>query len=412
MRALCFTSAVGRLFVGGNMNRVLRRKPWIASASGLLLVVAMCATGSAAHADSGSGTSIGSELEGVDGPAVLTGSLRTASGGASDGTPVTLYAWPTSEHLASLADGESVKLAPVGFAETDASGEFEVAISDHDTLDRYRNASGVADLELIAVDGSETYIHNFSTDAVEASSASARLASVQESASHVALKPVKSVKPRFVDADLPLDLQPIEKACASKKVSSMGTFNTTVGLGYVLNGAAFQRFTFKKGSEAHLGVGVSTSGSLGSFSASGSATVTTSAAQGFPTSYGPRAFRTKFEYAKFKTVCMTSSGTVTATRYASRPVSFAGGDVSAPIGGAPSATYCVPMKAGNHFTVDESTAYSVSGGVSSAPTLGANLSARAGFTDTTSMYTEFRKTGKLCGTSGYPGGTPKRLVAK
>lgn len=101
-----------------------------------------------------------------------------------------------------------------------------------------------------------------------------------------------------------------------------------------------------------------------------------------------------------------------ADYYNARPVSFSSGAKVQTITGAPSATYCTSFVAGSSFTKSTTAAYSASSGVTSSATLGINLSAKTGYSSDAKLKFAFSSAKKLCGTSGYPGDTPSRLVAK
>jgi hypothetical protein len=140
------------------------------------------------------------------------------------------------------------------------------------------------------------------------------------------------------------------------------------------------------------------------FTAGGTATTTSTATLGFPTTptNSARQWRTQFNYDKFTDLC----GHIFA-----RPTNFLGG-TNAVIVGQILATNCVAQLAGSSFTKSTSTASTLSAGVDSSGSIGIDLSAQTGFTTTAKVKYTFASAGKMCGSSGFPGASPGRLAAR
>jgi hypothetical protein len=191
-------------------------------------------------------------------------------------------------------------------------------------------------------------------------------------------------------------------ACATKLVSDLGPILTTVGEGFSDAASVTTSFTYGVGQSSTLGVAVSTSGSTTGYSASGTAGVSkTSSGQG-TTTFTPftgalnRAFRTNFDYRKYLTQC-TSSG-----YYTVKPVAWYGGAGNYSIGDV-SMGYCVGYQAGSTWSLNSTTASTISSGVSLSGVIGVNLSSQTGYSSTATLVYRMGSTGHpVCGRNNYP----------
>jgi len=220
------------------------------------------------------------------------------------------------------------------------------------------------------------------------------------------------VSPNAGDASISAltDVVAAPAACTWVKVSTLGPRWVQVGEGYTTTGVS-AKLTYASGSSSTLGVGFSSSGSVGSFTASGSTTVSSSATIGMSpiSSVAGRYWKTQFVYSKFGYAC---GGASTYSAYEVRATSFAGGAQNISVTAVPSVPYCTPMPANTTFTKSSTNASTFSGGAALAKDIGINLSARTGFTTTTKITYTFSAAHKLCGSAGYPGSSPGRLAAK
>lgn len=381
----------------------------IAVGTALLLTLVLAAAAPATAADDKGVPGLENSAS-LTSAVVLDGRLARTDGTPVAGTEVVLYAWPSADVLAKMATGEVVKKAPVGFATTAASGGFILRVSDHTLLSRYKNSDGVVNLEAVAASSDGLFSYSFTTDSA-ASAKSGSVASAAGGTSNVVLMPARDLAPRIDQPQLPADLRAADKACSTVKVANIGNFWVTVGYGYVSGSGATMTFSYTSGASSSLGVGLSTSGANGTYSASGTASVSSSSTVGYPSTGSFKAWQTQFMYGKFRTIC-TEGSLVVADYYNARPVSFSGGAQVTTIAGAPTATYCTSYVAGSTFTKSSTDAYNASGGVSSSGLLGVNLSAKTGYSTTAKLAFKFTTAKQLCGTNGYPGASPSRLVAK
>ncbi|MDT3329453.1 hypothetical protein Q9S78_02110 [Microbacterium sp. KSW-18] len=378
------------------------------------LLIAMLAGGSSASAEEDEfgvdGLESSSDLEGQP---FFEADLYAEDHSATDeGAFAVVYASPSQETIEAMQLGESIKLSPVAFDRTDESGHIEMRLSDPNALEPFADDEGNVNLEMLASDGTSSYSHSFTVDASavgeEATEGLSRLSSARStSVRRSAPEPVK------VHAVGPVTgkSSKIEKSgCTYTYVKNLGLMNVNVGYGYAVKGAATVSFNYKSGASTSLGISTSASGVAGTFTSGGTQSMSSDEAQGFPATDGGNIFKTKFRYGMWKNQCSGQPwGNILI--YQVKPKNFEGGSIvtSASI---PSATYCVPQVKGADYTQNKSTAYESSVGVASAPQIGINMSSRTGYSNAASLHFVWKKAGKLCGTNGTPGSSPKRLVAK
>lgn len=346
------------------------------------------------------------------GQVIVQGVLYDADGSrAGAGERVTLTAWPTSEVLAGLADGEPVPTLTAGVAITDAAGAFALRYSDPAALASYADADGTLDFSLESEAGGVPHSFNLSRTLPGADArVAAQVPADAALAAAVALRPVPGASPATSERSVRDGEASLAAACAYVKLSDLGPRWVQVGEAYTVSGVT-AAFTYSSGASSTLGIGVSASGASGTFSLSGSNSVSSTLAISMPpiSGLGGRLWKTQFVYSKFGYACPPTPG---YQSYQVRATSFAGGSTYSSALSSPSASYCTPQNAGSIVNVTTSNAYTFSGGAGLSGSIGINLSSKTGFTSTAKLKFTFSSAGKLCGTTGYPGGTPSRLVAK
>jgi hypothetical protein len=167
-------------------------------------------------------------------------------------------------------------------------------------------------------------------------------------------------------------------------------------------------FTYGRG-QSSLGVGVSTSGDAGTFSADGTASVSTDASQGFNPQRGKsfNYFETYFEIGKY----FVSNSCPQLDRYLTQPYQWNAGTKYVHPRTAPSARHCTPEHHGDTFTKSTTAATIFSVGYT-APKVSFTGTAQTGYSRTASIEFEFSRTGHLCGVKNTPPNNPGALVAK
>lgn len=401
-------------------------------------------------------------------PIVTQGDLvNSASSPVPAGSYVYLLAEPTNATLDALEVGETASVTSVGFARTDSAGHFELRYSDPASVARFADAAGRVNLTVESlVAGQETTYHltvpmpqaSSAPEAQLRKAAAADTLHLSTVATKKASGTVSTVKNKAVNgkaagvAATTADEDPGDDtddtaepqdpsytappdtdtsgpgagsggtttsggvrpeggtiACGTTLKKDLGPKVVTVGEGFISNGAKVD-FTYLTNSSSSMGVAINRGGG---FSVDGSSSVSSDTKEEFTqyTTAGGVRFRTKFNYKEFQWHCSAPGyGYV----YTVRPTSYIGGTypVAVAASSTPSATKCVAQTAGSKFTTNNSSATTFSAGVGISADIGINLSSHTGFSKSAELVFAFTKASRLCGTSDYPGGTPKRLVAK
>lgn len=345
------------------------------------------------------------------------------------GSQVELYAWPATEVLAAVKIGESITLTPVGKAQTRANGTFELRLDDGVDLGRFANSIGTVDLEVQAWGPDSLSITHFSRALpgsraldgalpAQARANGARSLALEESPSH-GLEMRGRHQPEAASAHANPQVGPINKSiyCWDTKIATYPTRQTQVGTTYVTVPSADATFTYTNGASNTLGVAVSATGASGSFSQSGTSTVSSSGVAGWGARTGNVSYSTFFTYEKWQRSCedvfiSPTPWIVNVTVKASR---FDGGTTTGSPA-IPTANYCVTLGRNSHFMVSSTKAATNSTGVSLSSVIGINVSSQAGYSTAVSADYWNRSVStdrRLCGVSGTPGsGSPGRLVLK
>jgi hypothetical protein len=189
-------------------------------------------------------------------------------------------------------------------------------------------------------------------------------------------------------------------------VGSLGKHTATVGETYVPTTHATQQFTYTKGQSSTIGVGVSGSGSSGSFAADGTYSWSVSFGETWPT-FGARKsvlYRTQFHFGKYR--CSTGGS------YMQHVNGYAGGASTEKPTSVPStpSRFCVGQIAGSSTHSDNSAAVTWTRSAGIHAGLDFHASVETGFDSSAEVTYTFTRTGSLCGWKDNPGGVPKQLV--
>jgi hypothetical protein len=324
------------------------------------------------------------------------------AGGAvvdAEGRPVTdavveAYAWPSNDELAAMTPGTHFDLAPVARGHADSSGSYALA-RDEKTIGRFKDKHGNVNLEIVirSRGGVATTSTGVAGDGSTATTTRHAPAQIDRAMLQHATATTSTV------AAGPIPCGVIYKGdLGDHLVWVGGHYSTTTGVTHDL--------VYSNGASSSLGVGVSTSGRFGTFSASGTTSVSSTGTINFPTTTGRQHDYTYFNYDKYLVGC---AGTM---KYEARATGWVGGAHVWVPPTAPTANYCYSYAAGSSFTRDRTVAYDFSTGADVSSAIGIDLSARTGYSSSAKVTFHFAATRHLCGTSGPPGGVPGRLVAK
>lgn len=378
------------------------------------------------------------------------GKLLEADGRPAAEATVTIYAVPNETADDPMVEGESRTFEVIGSFKTDNQGRYAAAVKRSD-LARHRDRGGNVNAELIArdargnmatmsiglspIDGSTGAVAVAPRPAADAPLTPVQVADLTlgDPATSVAknssvgtkgdarttdsvqtkqwVKPIASTDAFVGGAGVSTISQAPTIACGSTLVTNMGNRTTWVGGTYVTTSGVVADLIHLAGSSSTLGVGVSASGSYGSFSASGTNSRSTDSETTFPAHSTLQHAYTGFVWGKYGYWCDNRPGYY---EYKALSRYHGGGASTWNPGSAPSTPsgYCASYVSGSSFTKTTTTAYSFSTGADTSGSIGIDLSSRTGYSTTLKASYKFSATRKLCGTNGLPANTPGRLVAR
>jgi hypothetical protein len=192
-------------------------------------------------------------------------------------------------------------------------------------------------------------------------------------------------------------------------IKKLGSAPGNVMQSYSTISGVTQTFTYGEGQSSSFGVGYSVSGNAGTFSAVGTASVSTDGVQGFAPQRGRsyNHFETYFEIGKYKSF----NSCPQLDRYVAKPYQWNAGTRYVHPRSAPSARYCTPEHPGDSFTKSTTAAATFSVGYT-APVVNFSGTAQTGYSQTASIKFNYSRTGHLCGTANTPPNNPGVLVAR
>jgi hypothetical protein len=390
----------------------MMRKPVIAFAVGI--AAATATTIAPLLPAQGAGT-------GSAGLTIAAGRLVDRNGAPVPGAELTMLLWPDQEVLGSQQVGDAVNLLQVSAGRTDGSGQFRLSVPSVDSLLTGVGRDDVANFSLVATAPGATTAFGLSrsVDTMTIAGISQRLLAAEPAAESLSLTLGAVAR---TDSGSPGESSPtpapethgvMQKACFSSYVSDLGNRIALVGQHGSTTPYVTSNFRYSSGSSSTVGVGYSVSGNAGSWSQSGTHTVSSSGTVGFApkTGAGYWGRRTYFALGKYHITCSDPWGSV-YSYYEARVRTWAGGATTANWGTAPLATRCVPQEANSFFDRERSSAVTWSNGFDTSGSIGIDLSIRTGYSSTATATFKFSKNSRLCGTNDLPGADPKILVAR
>ncbi|MEW1830389.1 DNRLRE domain-containing protein [Streptomyces sp. NPDC088196] len=403
-------------------------------------------------------------------PVISSGTVKDADGNVAAGADVVLYAWPDNESDDALEEGDSVKLQPVAKAVSDSSGGYTLRVAAASALTPEAAADGTVNLETVAYSGSRQAVFNFPRTLVTSSSSTAFLAATTDAAAtDTDTTAISDTTPAVADLVLDNALSTTEYSSSSDGASNgideesssapgsltddpdsatasaaddaaaaeseAGDTTADAGVAKVCNGTLVKKlgakwviagqtysatsgvkhtFSYSKGADSSLGVGVSASGTYGSFTSSGSVSKSSSITMEYPTYGNNRGvyYKTEYSYGKYLVACQSPGrGTPVTHHYEVRARGYYGG-AKATTAYIPTAKHCAYQQNGTKFTRTTSHAITWTDGASVADVIGIDLSASTGYSSNATVVYTFNANRYLCGTGGAPGGAhPYNFVA-
>lgn len=401
-------------------TRTKGRAVWALTSTALLLTGLLTPTAAAAAQPTGTsdrspGLSNIRDSKTIEGPTLLDGELLSnKTGKPLSDVELTLEVWPANEVLETLQDGETVKLIPVGKATTGEDGQFELRISDEAAVERAADIGGNANFTVSGPNQDSLIDHNFSAPA--RATARNKAAAMRGSApEHVSLRGQNNRVAGAAGSDS-MQAPAMQKTCYTTKVATYASRPGIVGASYVQTSGVKADFDYSASGTTTSSVGVSYGGTYGSYSSSGSTTVSSNSTITFPAvgANTKRIHRTAFNIGKFRIYCESGSGTPISTRYQVRAYQVAGGNydyIPANSLTAPSSN-CEYYNPDGGQSLDSTRATNWTNGLSLKSQIGIDLSVTSGYSGTVKQVWKFTSRRALCGTNGSPAGTPGTLFAR
>jgi hypothetical protein len=188
----------------------------------------------------------------------------------------------------------------------------------------------------------------------------------------------------------------------------------TVGQTYVATTHSTQQFSYAEGQFSTIGAGTTISGADGPFSADGSSSWSNShshSSGGSWPKYGAQRslfYRTQFHFGEYRCY-FYGAGTRT---YMQRVNGYDGGGHIEKPPSVPRTPDCEPYVRGYDFHSNNSSAvtWRRSWGIHAG--LGFEASVVTGYDSDAEIFYDLSRARNICGTNGYPGGTPRQLVVR
>lgn len=369
---------------------------------GIVTVLAVCLTIGSSPAFAQSRGTVSGSASSLKGQLIASGRVTNSHDQPVSGAQVRLFAWPTQAVVTKLKPGDRVPLRVVGSASSAADGSYAIRLASPSGLLTSSSPQGVVNLEIVASHGSAGMgSFSFSRKMVQVNG-HAKLVTLFGKRNPAAAVVQQTAAIRL-HSNATVNAQATSSLCALDLVAVYSARPGVVGSSYSrYAGENTQWFTYGVGQSTSIGVGVSASDQYGSFSASGSYSVSSSGSQTWPTASSPISlhYLTEFRPALYKWTCNPE--------YQEQAYEWAAGATTTTTS-PPDATYCVPENAGAKFAKSTTQAFIFSSGFS----MPAGFSAHTltGYDSTAVIHYTYITSGRLCGFNDYPGGTPARIVA-
>jgi hypothetical protein len=338
----------------------------------------------------------------LSGPVIVAGSVRDAKGRPTSGRAA-LLAFPPQDVMSAMKVGDSVRIVPVGKGRVDPDGTFAVRWDPRIPIGDFVSSMDTVDLEVVVEGPTGAGVVSLSREvtpdgrAVEVAGNAAR-------DPHSRPEVVLTLDPRLARARQSSESTDRAVRDAAGPVYCVNTLKSIYPPVWHLVAELYTGphatvdFTYSVGAQSTLGVGLSVSGSAGSFSQSGKVTVASTGSVNFAEvpQNQRRVEETQWRYGKWDLTCPM------VPRFEARPHSWIGGSTYYNAAVTPAAPYCTPYLVGDRPSIDQHRAVEWSNGVKIAALIGVDLSSTTGFTTNAGQKWTFKANGKLCGTNAYP----------
>lgn len=323
----------------------------------------------------------------ISGPVVASGRLTDSVDTGKSGV-VAILAWPNQDVMNALAVGDGVSTPTVGWASTSADGSFTARVNRKLITADYLNRDGR--VNFIAVGWTSTRQATWSFPATLAPDDTDTRA-----AAHFDLK-----------ADRGLTTAPT-KSRAQGSVSP--NFNLPPGCTWTLQGYSYAWvqigmswpygadtawMNIKSTHSSSIGVAISSSGTFGSWTASGSTSVSNGAAKNFSPSTAYQDYELQHKFGTYR--CYQAG--FPAAAYRITDIGWAGPNRNSSAGSQPTWSTCGPNAPGTFIrNRTDGSHLSLSAGVKLAPVIGINLSYNSNYGSDQSLSYKTTVAGTICG---------------
>jgi hypothetical protein len=309
--------------------------------------------------------------------------------------------------LASVPTGGAVTTIPIGKATTSADGRFTLRVDPTVPLAELLEPDGTLNFDIYSLSGSERGSAALARrldqnggrwldPAREGVAADDSLAAVK-----LAVGNVPGLSPSDPGVPLPAPAADRDFGCPNYALATYNSIITAIGETYPGPHATGQ-FVYTNGSSSSLGVGVSASGSYGTFSASGTASASSTVTLSWPSKPASSLYiyETTFQYKKFDVWLLWDFGCI-HWDYETRPTAFQGAVTGYNACCAPGVSYSSSIASGATVTKDTAQAVTWSDAVKIGSFIGINLSGSTGYNTSTKLKFSFFANGSLWGDSDY-----------
>ena len=389
---------------------------------------------------------------------LVTGEVTSPSGRAAPGRSVVVHAWPSVDALEMMEEGETFKRRVIARGRTDRNGRFSLPLDARADLDRLMGAGHLVDVDVevtgdrgsvashsltlgddsaatpetparvdvaasTVVDGAHLQLtlpsrgvgsgeSNGSADMRELPTLSTRVTSTGAERAEQG----SALRSRTADAGTAAvtAAAAFPNGCPStgtRLVKKLGDRWVNVGNVFSRGQGKHLKFTYSGSADSSLGVGVSATGTYGSFSSGGTVTRERTLGVGWPLYKKPKSryLDTLFSYGKY---CTTVRSPGPSFSWKVKAIRHEGGTRHREAV-FPSASKCVRYySAGSESSKTTSNAMTWSNGAKLGGAIGIDLSSRTGFRTDAYQYWKFVKPGRLCGERDKPAGTPRLIAMK
>lgn len=345
------------------------------------------------------------------GQVAVRGVLTTASGRVVARAPIWLFAWPASwPGKVSPHPGERVPLRLVGTTVSKASGGYTVRITSPAAVSSSASPQGIVNLEVVAASRSGYGSFSF-TRLLLSSRRSTGLVRMYGQGSARTVPQVANFHLLTSRASGASTASESPDVCIPSMylIQTESLEWTKLAVSYARYSGVNVIFTYSQGQNSSIGVGVSPTGDNGSFTASGSYSVSTSSGWGYPKQDGPASVYYKTEVEPGLYGFHVPGGCTPDNDQQVQAIEIAGGTQIDSTSNPSWTGFCVHYVAGSYQYENSSAATTFSVGMT-VNEVGFNANAQTGYDTNGQLYYGVPTAQYLCGKDDYPGGAPGQVV--